>query len=92
MANYGKICGAGDDNMMSPFDVNDDNFEGKISPDDTVRTIDDLCVAVSYMGGRGCGSKPAWIGVGVSWIQTYLKPANQSHLISDASQTFLRFT
>jgi len=65
MANCGKNLGAVDDNSMSQFDV---NFEGKISPDDTVRTIVDLCVAVSYMGGRGCGSKPAWIGVGVSWI------------------------
>ena len=32
-----------------------------------------LVFAVSYMGGRGCGSKPAWIGIGVSFYYRELR-------------------
>ena len=45
-----------------------------------------MIVAVSYMGGRGCGSKPAWIGVGVS--QTFLKPASGT-TVSPNMEVFL---
>ena len=32
----------------------------------TSKISDVKAFSVSYMGGRGCGSKPAWMGAGVS--------------------------